>query len=91
MGWRLARVAVSACLLAAASATMVGVPGAVAAPLPAGTWGAAKPVVLPPVVNFGQFATVNSIACPTAGLTWTLGVLPVCGQLRGRGLPSRRM
>jgi Bacterial Ig-like domain (group 3) len=67
MRWRLAGVSVSACLLAAASATVIGVPGASAAPTPAGTWGTAQLVVLPPVINFGQGATINSIACPKAG------------------------
>jgi Bacterial Ig-like domain (group 3) len=64
---RLAALSVFACLLAVASTTVVGVPDAVAAPLPAGSWGTAKTVVLPPVINFGQGATINSIACPAAG------------------------
>jgi hypothetical protein len=56
-----------------ASATVIRVPAALAAPLPAGTWGTAKTVVLPPVINFGQGATINSIACPTAGNCTAVG------------------
>lgn len=73
MRWRLARVGSLACLLAAASVTMIGVPGAAAAPAPAGTWGTAHPVALPPVINFGQGALINAIACPTAGNCTAVG------------------
>jgi Bacterial Ig-like domain (group 3) len=64
---RLAGISVLACLFGAASVTVIGVPDALAAPLPAGSWGSARTVVLPPVINFGQGATINSIACPKAG------------------------
>ena len=74
MRWRLARVTMLAFLLAAGSATVTGVLDAAAAPAsPPGTWGTAQPVALPPVVNFGQFATINSIACPKAGNCTAVG------------------
>jgi hypothetical protein len=69
---RLAGVCVLACLLAVATA-VIGVPDAVAAPPPAGSWGAAKTVELPPVLNFGEGATINSVACPTAGNCTAVG------------------
>ncbi|MGD0701480.1 MAG: Ig-like domain-containing protein [Trebonia sp.] len=68
-----ARRAIVGCLLAAGVAIAAAQPAA-AAPAPvAGTWQAAKTVVLPPVINFGQFATVNSIACPSPGNCTAVG------------------
>jgi Bacterial Ig-like domain (group 3) len=70
---RFAAVSVLACVVAVASATVIAVPDALAAPAPAGSWGTATMVALPPVINFGQGATINSIACPTAGNCTAVG------------------
>ena len=72
MRWRLAGMAIISCLLAAGTATVTGAGEATAAPL-AAPWGTAQALVLPPVINFGQFATINSIACPTAGNCTAVG------------------
>ena len=70
---RMAGQAIVGCLLATGLA-IAGAQAAAAAPLPAaGTWQAAKTVSLPPVINFGQFATINSIACPSAGNCTAVG------------------
>jgi Bacterial Ig-like domain (group 3) len=72
-----ARRAIVGCLLGAGLAIAGGIAGAqpaAAAPAPAaGTWQSAKTVVLPPVINFGQFATINSIACPSSGNCTAVG------------------
>jgi hypothetical protein len=71
-GWRV----LGGCLLAAGLAVAGGVVGeqaAFAAPAPAGTWQPAARVELPPVINFGQFAKVNSIACPSPGNCTAVG------------------
>jgi hypothetical protein len=69
--------AIVGCLLAAGLAIAGGIAAAqsaAAAPVPAaGTWHAAKTVVLPPVINFGQGATINSIACPSPGNCTAVG------------------
>jgi hypothetical protein len=72
-----ARRAIVSCLLAAGLAVAGAIAAAqpaAAAPAPAaGTWQAAKMVVLPPVINFGQGATINAIACPSPGNCTAVG------------------
>ena len=59
--------------LAIAGAIAAAQPAA-AAPAPAaGTWQTATSVVLPPVLNFGQGATINAIACPSPGNCTAVG------------------
>jgi hypothetical protein len=68
--------ALAGCVLAAGLAIaggIAGAQGATAAPAAAGTWHTAKTVVLPPVINFGQGATLNAIACPSAGNCTAVG------------------
>jgi hypothetical protein len=72
LGWRPLAGCVLAAGLVIASGT-AGAQAATAAPAPAGTWQAAKTVVLPPVINFGQFAKINSIACPSPGNCTAVG------------------